>query len=75
MYFQVYWRISGSDFDDIQSMEATMNTLKAALNLLLDDVGTQVSNVLSQTKCEQLNASSADKLQVYYMIMLERLFK
>jgi hypothetical protein len=35
----------------------------------------RVGNVLSQTRCESLNASDDSYLQIYYAFMMETLFQ
>jgi hypothetical protein len=67
-------RISGADFDNIASMENVLTLITQFMETQKTGVSDNVSDVLSQTRCETLNASDDDFLQVYYLFLMEKVF-
>ena len=68
-------RISGDDFGNVASMEVILNAIIATMNATKDGTGDNVGSVLSQSRCEILNKDEDDYLQVYYLYLMEQVFR
>ncbi len=68
-------RISGDDFGNVAAMEAVLNAIISAMNAQKNGTGDNVAGVLSQSRCEVLNKDEDDYLQVYYLFLMEQVFR
>ncbi|MBI2518776.1 MAG: hypothetical protein HYV97_00080 [Bdellovibrio sp.] len=65
--------MAGDDFEDLPVLETALNAGKLLVEANTPGSDAKVNNVLSQARCESLNASSDDYIQTYFAFMMETL--
>ncbi|MEK6623884.1 MAG: hypothetical protein AABY86_02885, partial [Bdellovibrionota bacterium] len=65
--------VAGDDFDELAVLETALNAGKVLVEANTSGSEAKVNTVLSQSRCESLNATSDDYIQTYFAFMMETL--